>query len=218
MTSQLIISLERKIMAFEKMKFSSVANQQVAGERIQTWQYETEDEEAEVTGSNYFREMAQSLHVNDQLHVFQMEEGALARRYDLTVRVNETMDGPNLSAVLALPELADGTTHALDFLDLSAADTETITLPKSGNVVAAHAVFLGLVGDLSANIAVAVKSVTTPSTVSSGTMDGPLDYGQALELTAGAADPDTSFTVTVTPTNIPDGAGTLRIFLVTKDA
>ena len=208
-------------MAFEKLEISSIANQQVANERIQSWQYETADGEDKVIATNYFEEMAKSLHINDQIRVLEKDGGNLRRRYDLTVRVNEEMPGANLTALLALPELVDASTHVHTFTDLATVDEILVALPRTSAVVAAYATFLGVDKGGSASVALAVKTVnksTTQTTVFSGTLSGVLDYGQTLALTAGSADTDTEFAVTMTPTNLGGNPATLRLFLMVKDA
>ncbi|MDR3117593.1 MAG: hypothetical protein LBT98_03415 [Puniceicoccales bacterium] len=206
-------------MAFNKLYFSSIANQQVAGERIQTWQYESTDPLAELVGANYFAEMHNSLKVNDLIHVIQMDATRQVAqwRHDLTVRVSEALDGPNLVAVTALPELADATTSVLEFSDIGTTATLALpTFPAAVEVVGAYAVLLGNL-DGSASLALAVKS-TDPKTVYSGTITAPATYGAELTLTAGAQDTDTTFTVTLTATSVSANGGTLRVFVQTKVA
>jgi hypothetical protein len=208
-------------MAFNRLHFSSVNNQQCAGERIQTWQYETVDPMEDLIAGNYFAEIANSLHVNDLIWVIQMSpDGKTAQsRYQLTVRVDEMLEGPNSLAVVAVPELADATTSVVDFDALTA--TETITLPTFTSamaVVGATAVLLGALDTAGESITLAIKS-SDPTTVYSGTLSGPSAYGTALALAAGAADTDTVYTVTMTPTSVPAGTvGTLRVFIQTKVA
>jgi hypothetical protein len=48
------------------------------------------------------------------------------------------------------------------------------------------------------------------------TAQTPAAYGTELTLTAGAADTDLAYSVTVTPTSVPAGSGTLRVFIQTK--
>jgi hypothetical protein len=206
-------------MAFNKLYFSSISNQQVAGERIQTWQYESTDPLEELTSANYFAEVRNSLKVNDLIWVVQMDPARkIAQlRYALTVRVNEVLDGPNLVAVSAFPELADATTSVLEFANISATATLAIpTFPSAVEVVGAYAVLLGKLSG-SSSLALAVKS-QDPKTVYSGTMTAPATYGAALALTPGVADTDTLFTVTMTATSVPTNSGALRVFVQTRVA
>jgi hypothetical protein len=206
-------------MAFDKMHFSSVNNQQCAGERIQTWQYESTDPLADLTAGGYFDPVRQSLEVNDLIWVVSMDpDRKVAQgRSNLTVRVNEATESQGLAAVVALPELADATTTVLEFTDLSAA--QTLALPVTAaptTVVGAYAVLLGNL-EGSSSLALAVKSSdTSPKTVYSGTLAGPAAYGTELTLTAGTADTDLAYSVTVTPTAVPAGSGILRVFIQTK--
>ena len=207
-------------MAFDKMYFSSVNNQQCAGERIQTWQYETVDQLADLLAGNYFAEVANSLHVNDLIWVIQMsaDRKTAQSRTQLTVRVAEMQEGPNSLAVVALTELADATTTLVEFPNITAAATLPLpTFPAAVAVVGATAVLMGSI-DTGASIAVAIKS-TDPKTVYSGTVVGPAAFGTALALAAGTADTDTAYTITMTPTSVPGGTtGTLRVFVQTKVA
>jgi hypothetical protein len=214
--------LEDKIMAFDKNYFSSVNNQQCAGERIQTWQYETVDPVEDLTAGGYFAPVRQSIKVNDRIWVIQMDptRTVAQSRYDLTVRVNEGPAGPNAVAVVAVPDLADATTTVLTFEDLSTA--QTLALPVTATpttVVGAYAVLLGSL-ESAASLALAVKSSDgTPKTVYSGTLAGPADYGTELTLAAGTADTDLAYSVTITPTSVPAGTvGTLQVFIQTKVA
>jgi hypothetical protein len=105
----------------------------------------------------------------------------------------------------------------LEFTDLTTA--QTLALPVTATpttVVGAYAVLLGNL-EGSASLALAVKSSdSTPKTVASGTLAGPAAYGTELTLTAGAADTDLAYSVTVTPASVPAGSGTLRVFIQTK--
>jgi hypothetical protein len=208
-------------MAFDITYFSSVNNQQCAGERIQTWQYETVDPLADLLAGNYFAEMHNSLKVNDLIWVIQMspDRGTAQTRYNLTVRVNEMLYGPNSVAVTALPELPDTMTTVLEFNDLSAASTQALPVTVAPtSVVGAYAVLLEDLGSAS-SLALAIKSSdSTPKTVYSGTLAGPASYGAELTLTAGTADTDVAYSVTLTPTSVPAGGGKLLVFVQTRTA
>ncbi|MDR2030197.1 MAG: hypothetical protein LBP65_01885 [Puniceicoccales bacterium] len=206
-------------MAFNKLYFSSISNQQVSGERIQTWQYESTDPISDLTAANYFAEMRNSLKVNDLIWVVQMDAArrVAQSRTQLTVRVNEAIDGPNAVAVTALPELSDATTTVLDFPDISATANQALpTFPAAVRVVGAYAVLLGELSG-SSSLAVSVRS-SDPTTVYSGTLTAPATYGAELTLTAGTADTDTAYTVTLTPTSVPANSGALRVFVQTRAA
>jgi hypothetical protein len=204
-------------MAFDRTYFSSVNNQQCAGERIQTWQYESVDPLSDLTGGGYFDPVRQSVKVNDSIWVVSMDptRTVAQSRSNLTVRVNGEVNGTSQSALVALPELADTTMTVLEFTSLSATDTQSLpTFPAAVKVVGAYAVLLGTLSG-SSSIAVDIKS-SDPMTVYSGTLTEPVSYGTSLALTAGTADTDTAFTVTITPTSVPAGSGTLRVFIQTK--
>ena len=205
-------------MSFDISYFSSIANQQVAGERIQTWQYESIDPQADVISLNYFEEMRNSLKVNDRIEVIEMnaDRSVAVRRYAVTVRVNELADGTNESAILALPDAAGESTTVLTFDDVSTASTQTVVFAASSTLTSAYAVFLGTVGGTTATLALAIKTGSTPVTVYSGTYTAPIGYGQVLALTAGTATAGTTFTVSATPSGVPAGSGTLKLFLSSK--
>ncbi|MDR2677678.1 MAG: hypothetical protein LBB26_03925 [Puniceicoccales bacterium] len=207
-------------MAFDRFYISSLSNQQVAGERIQNWQYESIDPQAEVTSLNYFADMAQSLKVNDRIVVIEMtsDRKVAVRRYALTVRVNEQADGTNENAIVALFDGVDQVATELTFDNVSATATQMVVYPASSTIKSAYGVFLGTVDGTTATLAIAVKTTVSGSavTVYSGTYTAPIGYGQVLPLTAGTATAATTFTLTITPSSVPAGSGMLKLFLISE--
>jgi hypothetical protein len=201
-------------MAFEKLHFCSYTNQQVSGERIEAWQYESIDPQSAVISANYFAEIRQPLKVNDAVKVIEMDPARTVaqRRYDLTVRVNGGKNRTNMPAIVVLPELADATTTLLEFPNISA--TATIALPvfpAAVEVVGAYAVLLGIL-DGSSSLKVEINS-TDPKTIYSGTLTAPTTYWMSLVLAPGTADTDTAYVVKITPTSVPASAGKLSVFV-----
>jgi hypothetical protein len=205
-------------MAFDRFYISALSNQQVAGERIQNWQYESIDPQAEVTSANYFADMEKSLKVNDHIVVIEMtpDRKVAVRRYALTVRINEQAEGTNEIAIVALPDEPGQFTTELTFDDVSIASTQVVVFAASSTVTFAHAVFLGKVDGTDATLVISIKTGGTPVTVYSGTYTAPIGYGQVLPLTAGSATAGTQFTVAVTPSDVPVGSGVLKIFLASE--
>jgi hypothetical protein len=205
-------------MAFNHLFFSSISNQQVAGERVQTWQYESVDGESVVTGLNYFADVAKSLKVNDRILIIEMDaqrQNSL-RRYAVTVRVNEIEGGTNHGAILALPDNIGTVTRVVTFDDTSTSATRVIDIGKTAIVSAAYGVFLGTVDGTTATLPVSVKKHSAATVVYAGTYTAPMDYGQVLSLAEGTAGTDTAYDVIIAPTGIPANSGSLRVFVVTN--
>jgi hypothetical protein len=200
-------------MAFDRSHFSSVNNQQCAGERIQTWQYETIDPPEELCKGDYFREVANNLHTNDYIWVIQMSPDwkVAKNRYAMTVRVAEAEGAPYAIAV-ADRDIFDTEAYLGEMASLSAESYVRIVDSYQETMCAgATAVLLGTL-PAGASIAVKVKTLDDEDACA-GTITGPAPYGTAVTIPEilGYA-PSPRYDITFKPTAVPAGTpGTIRV-------
>ncbi|MDR1456650.1 MAG: hypothetical protein LBI34_01155 [Puniceicoccales bacterium] len=203
-------------MAFEKMHFSSVDNQRCAGERIQTWKYETVDGQAEVIGNGYFAPVSESLRVNDLIHIIQMDGNRefAVLNYSVRVRVNEFAEGTRDRALIALPDREGVITAKVVFGDISTDATKTISFDGSRTIKSAYATLLGKWGG-SETATLTISTVSgSPAAVASATISAPETYGKTQAFTVSTVRADGSFSVAldVTGTTADSGSIVVHIF------
>jgi hypothetical protein len=204
-------------MAFEKMYFSSVDNQQCAGERIQTWKYETVDPEAEVTANGYFAPVHESLYVNDLIQIIQMDENreVAILSYAVRIRINECADGTGKLALLALPDKEGSIAAKVVFDDLSVDINKMVSFDASRTIKRAYATLLGnWTGAETATLTIS-STAGTPATVALATIEAPAIYGetQAFAISATKADSVFKLALDVTGTTAASGQIVVYIFM-----